>query len=101
MVEFVKAALTLVLTGLAIAIVCAGCAGKKRSKREEDELQRRITIGMLLGLGFGAMLNNANLWDSHILGLALGPLWGMAIAVLIDEEKTNRKNKIKKPPKNS
>lgn len=96
MIRFVLSALPFVLTGLAIAIICACCAGKKKTSKEESSLEKAMTIGMLLGLGFGGMLNNVNLWESHFLGLALGPLWGMALAALIYEEKSHTKNNQKK-----
>ena len=37
---------------------------------------------MSLGLLLGVALNGAGLWENHGLGLALGALWGMALAVL-------------------
>lgn len=96
MISFVLSALPFVLTGLAIAIICACCAGNKKSSKEESGLERTMTIGMLMGLASGGMLNGLNLWDSHFLGLALGPLWGMALAALIYEGKARTKNNQKK-----
>lgn len=96
MISFVLGALPFVLTGLAIAIICASCAGNKKSSKDESGLERTMTIGMLMGLASGGMLNSLNLWDSHFLGLALGPLWGMALSALIYEGKARRKNNQKK-----
>ncbi len=36
----------------------------------------------LVGLMVGVALNYCGLWESHALGLTLGPLWGMALATL-------------------
>ncbi len=41
-----------------------------------------MAIGTSLGLLAGVVLNYCGLWESHALGLALGPLWGMALATL-------------------
>ena len=45
-----------------------------------------IGVGAALGLLFGVMLNGCGLWESHAIGLALGPLWGMALAMLLPEK---------------
>ena len=39
-------------------------------------------IAAALGLLFGVMLNGCGLWEDHALGIAIGPLWGMAIAAM-------------------
>ena len=41
-----------------------------------------MSLGLLLGLA----LNGCSLWESHAIGLALGPLWGMALAMLLPEK---------------
>lgn len=79
--DFVLAALPWVLCGVALAIVCAGM-GRKKTKEKKKALEERMALGMALGLMFGAALNSAGLWENHGLGFALGPLWGMALAVL-------------------
>ena len=60
--DFVLAALPWILAGIA--------------------LEERMAIGTALGLMAGVALNYCGLWESHALGLALGPLWGMALATL-------------------
>ena len=42
----------------------------------------RIATGAGFGLLFGVVLNSVGLWESNVIGLALGPLWGMALASL-------------------
>ena len=37
---------------------------------------------MSLGMLFGVALNGRGLWGNPALGLAIWPLWGMALAVL-------------------
>ena len=81
MKEFVLAALPWVLCGIAVAIICAGL-GNRKTKKKDAASEQRIALGMSLGLLLGVDLNSAGLWENHGLGLALGALWGMALAVL-------------------
>ena len=37
-------------------------------------------------------LNGCSLWENHALGLALGPLWGMALASLYGNGKASKGN---------
>ena len=39
---------------------------------------------MLLGVA----LNSCGLWENHALGLAIGPLWGMALAAMYRSKDT-------------
>ena len=71
--EIALAALPGVLAGLAVVILCAS-RGKKGQGAEDE----RLATGMALGL----LLNGLDLWENHAIGLALGPLWGMALAAL-------------------
>ena len=41
---------------------------------------------MSLGLLLGVALDACGLWENHSIGLALGPLWGMALATLLPEK---------------
>lgn len=84
MKEFILAALPWVLAGLALAILAAN-HGKER--QNEEARNARIAAGAGMGLLLGVMLNGCGLWESHVLGLTLGPLWGMALASL---EKNNK-----------
>ncbi len=79
--DFVLAALPWILAGIAVAILCAGM-GTRRAKENSKALEERMAIGTSLGLLAGVALNYCGLWESHALGLALGPLWGMALATL-------------------
>ena len=44
------------------------------------------------GLLFGVMLNGCGLWEDHALGIAIGPLWGMAIAAMDGRGRPKEKN---------
>lgn len=79
--DFVLAALPWILAGIAVAILCAGM-GTRKAKENSKALEERMAIGTSLGLLAGVVLNYCGLWESHALGLALGPLWGMALATL-------------------
>ena len=81
MKEFILAALPWVLTGVPLAIVCAGLA-RKGSKEGTHKREQRMATGMALGLLWGVALNSLSLWENHALGFAIGPLWGMALATL-------------------
>ena len=37
-------------------------------------------------------LNGCSLWENHALGLALGPLWGMALASFYGNGKASKGN---------
>ena len=85
MKEFILAALPWVLCGIAVAIICANLAGN--NQKTQKKFDRRMALGLSLGLMFGPALNAAGLWSNHGLGLALGPLWGMALALLLPDQK--------------
>lgn len=79
--DFVLAALPWILAGIAVAILCDGMDTRK-ARENSKALEERMAIGTALGLMAGVALNYCGLWESHALGLALGPLWGMALATL-------------------
>ena len=79
--DFVLAALPWVLAGIAVAILCAGM-GTRKAKENSKALEEHMAVGTALGLMAGVALNYCGLWESHALGLTLGPLWGMALATL-------------------
>lgn len=87
MKEFIFAALPLVLMGLALAVLAAN---HMTEKQRDEKRGTRIAMGAGLGLLLGVTLNCCGLWENHLLGLALGPLLGMAAASL-----TSRKEKEK------
>lgn len=79
MKEFVSAALPWLLTGIALAILAVnhGVENQKDGKR-----RARIAMGAGFGLLLGVVLNSCGLWESHVLGFVLGPLWGIALGAL-------------------
>ena len=79
--DFVLAALPWILAGIAVAIQCAGM-GTRKAREHSKALEERMAVGTALGLMVGIALNYCGLWESHALGLTLGPLWGMALATL-------------------
>lgn len=83
---FLIAALPWVLSGIAIAIICANLKSMEVKNKSEngsyEKLDVQIAIGMLFGLVLGVMLNACGLWSNQAIGFAVGPLWGMAIAML-------------------
>ena len=85
--DFLLAALPWVLAGTAVVILCAG-NGRKQEKDDE-----RIAIGMCRGRLLGMLLNGCGLWENHAIGLALGPLWGMALANLTGGKKHHKATK--------
>lgn len=86
MKDFVLAALPWVLCGVAVAIICSRMG--RREEKKSGKVDQRIAIGLALGLMFGSALNSIGLWQNHGMGLALGPLWGMALALLFDNKKS-------------
>ena len=57
-------------------------------EKKSGKVDKRIAIGLALGLMFGSALNSIGIWQNHGMGLALGPLWGMALALLFDNKKS-------------
>ena len=53
-----------------------------------------FAVGAALGLLFGVMLNGCGLWEDHALGIAIGPLWGMAIAAMDGRGRPKEKKRI-------
>lgn len=83
MKDFITAALPWIICGISVAIICVRIGHGKKEKG----LEQRMAIGMALGLMASPVLNSFELWDNHGLGIALGPLWGMALALLTYKEK--------------
>lgn len=81
MKEFVSSALPWLMMGIALAILAVNCSSKKTKNKS---LGARIATGAGFGLLFGVVLNSLGLWESNAIGLALGPLWGMALGSLFE-----------------
>ena len=79
MKEFVSPAFLWFMLGIALAILAVNCSSKKTQNKA---FGIRIATGAGFGLLFGVVLNSVGLWESNVIGLALGPLWGMALASL-------------------
>lgn len=76
----ILAALPWVLCAVAVAILCVRL-GSRRGETGK-KLDQRLALGMALGLLLAPMLNQLHLWENHGIGLAQGPMWGMALAAL-------------------
>ena len=77
MKEFLFSALPFVLEGIALAILAANY---QVGKQKDGKFKQHIAMGAGFGLLLGVALNNCGLWENHILGIILGPLWGMAVS---------------------
>ncbi|MDD6677996.1 MAG: hypothetical protein PUF71_01240 [Firmicutes bacterium] len=84
MKEMLLAALPWVLCGVAAAIICANLGQKKKDKSKKPD--KRMAIGMALGLMLGPALTRVGLWENHGIGIAIGILWGMALASMFPEK---------------
>lgn len=97
MMDFVRAALPFVLAGVAVIILCAG--NKKKPETEDTKAQEtRLALGMLLGLALGAGLDGCSVFESPMIGLTLGPLWGMALCAVFTKPKDAGDSKNQKKP---
>lgn len=82
MKDFITAALPWVICGISVAIICVRIGKGEKKKGSKN----RIALGMALGLMASPVLNSFGLWENHGLGIALGPLWGMALSLLTYKE---------------
>lgn len=97
MMDFVRAALPFVLAGIAVIILCVG--NKKKPETEDAKTQEnRLAFGMLLGLALGAGLDGCGVFASPMIGLTLGPLWGMALCVLFAKPKDTHESENQNKP---
>lgn len=78
--EFIWSALPWVFMGVAVAVICANL-GSKQTKKDKA-LAETIAVGIALGLIFGVALNYCGLWENHLYGFSIGPLWGVAMATI-------------------
>lgn len=95
MKEFISSALPWVLMGIALAILAVNHCLEQQKEEKQGE---RIALGAALGLMLGVALNGCGLWESHALGLAIGPLWGMALASLFRDGDSARKQDSDQAP---
>lgn len=65
---------------------------REQPERKKEEKRGQIALGGALGLFLGVTLNGYGLWENYALGLALGPLWGMALASLYGNGKASKGN---------
>ncbi|WP_165170504.1 iron-containing alcohol dehydrogenase [Adlercreutzia sp. ZJ242] len=83
--ELLSAALPLVLTGIALAVLAASCSTKERRSRVSGV---NMAMGACFGLLLGVALNYCGLWEDHAIGFAFGPLWGMALGAIYKGDRT-------------
>ena len=95
MKEFISSALPWILMGIALAILAVNHCLEQQKEEKRGE---RIALGAALGLMLGVALNGCGLWESHALGLAIGPLWGMALASLFRDGDSARKQDSDQAP---
>lgn len=88
MQAFIMAALPWVLAGLAIAILAV-------NQKQDKQQGSVIATGAALGLLLGVCLNSCGLWQDHALGLTIGPLWGMALASVWQDDKKEKTHREK------
>ena len=81
MQEFMSAAFPWILTGIAIAIACAGSV-RNGEEKEKKEWQQLLGGGLGFGLLVGVMLNICGFWENHAIGLSIGSLFGVMMASL-------------------
>ena len=91
MKAFFCAALPFVLAGLAVIILCVGNP-KKPEGEDAKQQETRLAFGMLIGLALGAALDGCGVFESPMLSLTLGPLWGMALSALFVKPKDTKKS---------
>ena len=77
MKDFIFSALPFVLEGIALAILAANY---QVGKQKDEHFKQHLAMGAGFGLLLGVALNSCGLWENHILGIILGPLWGMAVS---------------------
>lgn len=85
MMDFISAAAPWVLSGIAVAAIMVGMDRKKHAKKMEE----RVAMGAGLGLFVSVLCYDCNLFE-HVVLFAAGPLWGMALAVLLTREEEGK-----------
>lgn len=88
--EFALSALPWVMVGIALAILAVSFGSEKRRGEARGA---HIAVGASFGLLLGVTLNSCGLWENHLLGLVLGPLWGMALGALYKGEEAPEQDK--------
>ena len=58
--------------------------------QKDEKRETHIAFGAGFGLLLGVTLNSCGLWENHLLGFALGPLWGMIVASLISRKEKEK-----------
>lgn len=81
--EFVHAALSWAILGVAVAVLCVPRGGQQKQEKSRQDYSGE---GMCLGMGLGVALATALDGTEHLgLGLSLGMLAGMAIGACVEK----------------
>lgn len=79
--DFVYSAMPWVIAGLAVAVICIGMGNRETGDREK-QMEEYTALGAGLGLMAGVAMSLSGV-IGHPIGIAEGPLVGMALATLI------------------
>ncbi|MCI7813998.1 MAG: hypothetical protein SO016_09320 [Lachnospiraceae bacterium] len=83
MKAFISSALPWVMMGIALALLAVNHG---REKQKDERRGTRIAVGAGLGFLLGVALNSCGLWEEHMIGFLLGPLWGMTLGTIYRSE---------------
>lgn len=86
--DFLRATLPLIAVGLALAVLFARSAGKKKKEEQTGDYSTEgMCLGMCLGTAIGASFGN-----NTGMGVSLGMLIGLAIGSCIKKENRDQDN---------
>ncbi|MGN0527286.1 MAG: hypothetical protein ACI4IF_07610 [Acutalibacteraceae bacterium] len=98
MKEFTSSALPWIMMGIALAILSVNFAIESKRKKISGT---NIALGASFGLLTGVSLNSCGAWDSHILGIVLGLVWGFALGSLFPDKEDKEDDTDSKTPQNN
>lgn len=84
--DFLRAALPWIMVGLALAVLFARNAGKKKKEEKTDDYGTEgMCLGMCLGTAIGTSFGN-----NTGIGISLGMLIGLAVGTCIKKENRDK-----------